>query len=190
MDDYKYCFLRIIAGSLKGRNFNAPKGGDTVRPISDRVKESLFDILASKLGDAKILDMYSGTGAIGFEAISRGAQSVLYVEKDPRNVKLIHENAEKLGVTNFSVLKGSIPEIITKIKGYFDVVFIDPPFPTETIFDILPALKLQNIIDQKTLIVVQRFRGSKELEFADFTLLRKHRVGDSILWFFNMKSEA
>lgn len=190
-NDYKYSFLRIIAGSLKGRNFNAPKGGDTVRPISDRVKESLFDILAARFGEAKILDMYSGTGAIGFEAISRGAQSVLYVEKDPRNVKLIYENAEKLGVTDkISVLKGSIPEIITKIRGKFNVIFIDPPFPTETIFEILPKLKLANLVDQNTLIVVQRFRGSKELEFEDFTLQRKHRVGDSILWFFTLKGET
>jgi 16S rRNA (guanine966-N2)-methyltransferase len=117
-NDFKYSFLRIIAGQLKGRKFDAPKGGDTVRPISDRVKESLFDILAPKMENASILDLYSGTGAIGFEALSRGAKDVLYVEKDPRNVKLIRENAEKLGLTKgYSILRGTIPDIILKSKG-------------------------------------------------------------------------
>jgi 16S rRNA (guanine966-N2)-methyltransferase len=190
-NDFKYSFLRIIAGHLKGRKFDAPKGGDTVRPISDRVKESLFDILASRMENASILDLYSGTGAIGFEALSRGAKQVLYVEKDPRNVKLINENAEKLGLSkSISILRGSLPDIISKIRGEFNIIFIDPPFPTETIFEIMPALKKQNLVAPHTLIMVQRFRGSKELEFEGFTCQRKHRVGDSILWFFTLTSET
>jgi len=190
-NDYKYSFLRIIAGHLKGRKFDAPKGGDTVRPISDRVKESLFDILAPRMHEAKILDLYSGTGAIGFEALSRGAKDVLFVEKDPRNITLIRENAEKLGLTKFiSILRGTLPDIIAKIRGHFDLVFIDPPFPTETIFEIMPELKKQNLIAPNTLIMIQRFRGSKDLEFEGFTLQRKHRVGDSMLWFFTLTSET
>jgi 16S rRNA (guanine966-N2)-methyltransferase len=188
--DCKYNFLRIIAGQLKGRKFDAPKGGDTVRPISDRVKESLFDILAPKLENAKILDLYSGTGAIGFECLSRGAKDVLFVEKDPRNITLIRENAEKLGIAKFiTILRGTLPGIITKIRGHFDLIFIDPPFPTETIFEIMPELKKQNLVDPKTLIMIQRFRGSKDLEFEGFTLQRKHRVGDSMLWFFTLAGE-
>lgn len=187
----RYSFLRIIAGQLKGRKFDAPKGGDTVRPISDRVKESLFDILASRLEGAQVLDLYSGTGAIGFEALSRGAKEVLYVERDPRNVKLIHENAEKLGLSKLiTVLRGTLPDIIAKIRGKYNIIFIDPPFPTETIFEIMPALKKQNLVDPNALIMIQRFRGSKELDFEGFTLTRKHRVGDSILWFFTLASET
>jgi 16S rRNA (guanine966-N2)-methyltransferase len=187
----KYSFLRVIAGQLKGRKFDAPKGGNTVRPISDRVKESLFDILAPKLEGAQILDLYSGTGAIGFECLSRGAISVLYVEKDPRNTQLIRENAEKLGVLNsITIIKGTLPDIVSKIRGNFNIIFIDPPFPTETIFEIMPNLKKQNLVDPNTLIVIQRFRGSKELEFDGFTMQRKHRVGDSILWFFKLTSET
>lgn len=188
--DSKYNFLRIIAGQLKGRKFDAPKGGDTVRPISDRVKESLFDILAPKMENAKILDLYSGTGAIGFEALSRGAKDVLFVEKDPRNITLIRENAEKLGLTKLiTILRGTLPNIIEKIRGHFDLIFIDPPFPTETIFEIMPELKKKNLVDPATLIMIQRFRGSKDLEFEGFTLQRKHRVGDSMLWFFTLAGE-
>ncbi len=179
--------MRVIAGSLKGRRFDAPKGGDTVRPISDRVKESLFDILAPRIQDTTILDLYSGTGAIGIEALSRGAKHVLYVEKDPRNVRLIRQNTEELGLSDkISILPGTLPSIIEKIRGNFQLVFIDPPFATETIFEIMPMLKMKKLIDQSSLIVIQRFRGSKELEFEGFTLQRKHKVGDSILWFFTL----
>lgn len=184
---WKYSNLRVIAGSLKGRKFDAPKGGDTVRPISDRVKESLFDILAPRIQDTTILDLYSGTGAIGIEALSRGAKHVLYVEKDPRNVRLIRQNTEELGLSDkISILPGALPSIIEKIRGNFQLVFIDPPFATETIFEIMPMLKMKNLIDQSSLIVIQRFRGSKELEFEGFALQRKHKVGDSILWFFTL----
>ncbi len=188
MDSFwKYSNLRVIAGSLKGRRFDAPKGGDTVRPISDRVKESLFDILAPRIQDTTILDLYSGTGAIGIEALSRGAKHVLYVEKDPRNVRLIRQNTEELGLSDkISILPGTLPSIIEKIRGNFQLVFIDPPFATETIFEIMPMLKMKKLIDQSSLIVIQRFRGSKELEFEGFTLQRKHKVGDSILWFFTL----
>lgn len=188
MDSFwKYSNLRVIAGSLKGRRFDAPKGGDTVRPISDRVKESLFDILAPRIQDTTILDLYSGTGAIGIEALSRGAKHVLYVEKDPRNVRLIRQNTEELGLSDkISILPGTLPLIIEKIRGNFQLVFIDPPFATETIFEIMPMLKMKKLIDQSSLIVIQRFRGSKELEFEGFTLQRKHKVGDSILWFFTL----
>ena len=183
----KSLFLRVISGRLKGRRFDAPKGGDTVRPISDRVKESLFDILAPKIQDAMILDLYSGTGAIGIEALSRGATEVVYVEKDPRNIRLIQQNTEELGLrSQIRTIQGTIPSILEKIKGTYNLVFIDPPFPTETIFDIMPVLKKKNLIDQTSLIVIQRFRGSKELEFEGFLLQRKHRVGDSILWFFTL----
>lgn len=183
-------FLRVISGSLKGRHFDAPKGGDTVRPISDRVKESLFDILAPIIQDAVVLDLFSGTGAIGIECLSRGAKEVLYVEKDPRNIRLIRQNTDDLGLSKqIRIVQGTIPNILEKIRGCFSLIFVDPPFPTETVFEILPMLKKQNLIDQNSLIVIQRFRGSKDLEFDEFTLQRKHKVGDSMLWFFKLSEK-
>lgn len=187
MNSDQYSFLRVIAGSLKGRHFDAPKGGDTVRPISDRVKESLFDILAPMIQDSIVLDLYSGTGAIGIESLSRGAKEVTYVEKDPRNIRLIRQNTEELGLSSkVRAVQGTLPHILEKIRGLYSLVFVDPPFPTETVFEILPLLKKQKLIDQNSLIVIQRFRGSKELEFEEFALQRKHKVGDSILWFFKL----
>ena len=186
-DDSRHCFLRIIAGSLKGRRFDAPKGGDTVRPVGDRVKESLFDILAPRLQDAQVLDLFGGTGSLGFESLSRGAKSAVYVEKDHRNVRLIRDNAKSLGLeSKINIVHGSLPEILKKMSGKFDLVLADPPFATEIIFEIMPLLKDQNLIDQNTQIMIQRFRGSKDLEFEGFEMTRKHKVGDAMLWFFKL----
>ena len=191
MNFLNQAFLRVIAGELKGRHIQTPKGGDTVRPISDRVKESLFDILAPRIhNQTRVLDMFSGTGAIGIEAISRGAASVLFVEKDIRNVRLIRENALDLDILNrISVLHGEMPQIVHKIKGTYDLMFLDPPFALEISDEIMPIVLKNNLLEPDGLIVIQRFRGSKDLVFQGFSNLRKHKVGDSMLWFFELEKQ-
>ncbi|MEZ4704169.1 MAG: 16S rRNA (guanine(966)-N(2))-methyltransferase RsmD [Bdellovibrionota bacterium] len=189
--DPSHSFLRIIAGKLKGRRFDAPKGGTTVRPISDRIKESLFDILASRMEEARVLDLFSGTGAIGFECISRGASSIQYVERDPRNVSLIKKNAEKLQVQEqISVYRGDLPMCLSNVSGPFDLIFMDPPFPDDNMEELLDKIYVQNLLCESGLITIQRFRGSREIESQHFELKRKHRVGDSHLWFFALPSKG
>ena len=90
--------MRVIAGTFRGRRLVAPKGNRLVRPTADRVKESVFSILRERIADANFLDLCAGTGSIGIEALSRGAQHVTFLERDPRCIKIIERNLDTCGL--------------------------------------------------------------------------------------------
>ena len=121
--------MRIIAGTWRGRPIEAPPGHAT-RPTADRVRETLFSMLASRLGsfeDLRIADLFAGSGALGFEALSRGAASATFVENDAAAVASIRRNADKLGAANrVGILGGSALSL--PAHEPFDLVFTDPPY--------------------------------------------------------------
>ena len=119
--------MRIIAGKWRGRMLEAPPGPGT-RPTADRVRETLFSMLASRLGsfeDLRVADLFAGSGALGFEALSRGAASVTLVENDPSAAAAIRRNASKLGVEP-RILSGSA--LALPRSDPFDLIFADPPY--------------------------------------------------------------
>lgn len=119
--------MRIIAGKWRGRPIEAPPGAGT-RPTADRVRETLFSMLASRLGDfegLRVADLFAGSGALGFEALSRGAASATFVENNSKAAAVIRRNAEKLGVLA-DVLGGSA--LALPQSDPFDLVFADPPY--------------------------------------------------------------
>ena len=121
--------MRIIAGTWRGRTIEAPPGLDT-RPTSDRVRETLFSMLASRLGsfeELRVADLFAGSGALGFEALSRGAASVTFVESNARAARVILSTAEKLGaVERIRVIGGSA--LALPPSESFDLIFADPPY--------------------------------------------------------------
>jgi 16S rRNA (guanine(966)-N(2))-methyltransferase RsmD len=121
--------MRIIAGTLKGRRLQAPTW-DGLRPSSDKVRETLFNVLAPRMDGARFLDGFAGTGAVGFEALSRGAEHVTFIERDPRASRLIEENARRCGVAGgYTILRGGVVETARReALGPFDLVFLDPPY--------------------------------------------------------------
>lgn len=122
--------MRIISGTLKGRKIPAPAGRG-VRPTSDRTKEAIFSILETRLEwrGARVLDLYAGTGNLGFEALSRGAANVLFVEQDPAVIKGIQQTSQTLGVDTQSRFKTqSAEEFLKGTHETFDLVFADPPY--------------------------------------------------------------
>ena len=119
--------MRIIAGAWRGRAIEAPPGQGT-RPTADRVRETLFSMLTSRLGsfeDLSVADLFAGSGALGFEALSRGAATATFVENDPAAAAVIRRNADKLGV-NAQVLGGSA--LALPRSDPFDLIFADPPY--------------------------------------------------------------
>jgi 16S rRNA (guanine966-N2)-methyltransferase len=119
--------MRIIAGKWRGRSLESPEGRAT-RPTSDRVREALFSMLASRLGtfqDLRVADLFAGSGALGLEAMSRGASQATFVENDPKAVALIRRNAQKLGA-DIQLLTGSALAL-PKVHA-FDLVLADPPY--------------------------------------------------------------
>ena len=117
--------MRIVAGEFKGRRLRAPRGMRT-RPTADRVREALFSMLGD-LSGARVLDLYAGTGALGIEALSRGAASALFVERDPRAAAAIEENLRSLGLDD-PVHRQDALRFLTRGEGTFDLVFCDPPY--------------------------------------------------------------
>jgi 16S rRNA (guanine966-N2)-methyltransferase len=117
--------VRIVAGEFRGRRLTAPRGVRT-RPTADRVREALFSMLGDVTG-AHVLDLYAGSGALGIEALSRGAESAVFVERDPRAVAAIERNLESLGLQE-EVLRQDVGRFLRRGSGTFDLVFCDPPY--------------------------------------------------------------
>ncbi len=122
--------MRIIAGTRRGHTIHAPKGLDT-RPTSDRVRENVFNIVAPWVEGARVLDLYAGSGAMGLEALSRGATAVVFVESDPEAVRAIERNLAKLGLTGARVVRHDVVTGLGQEVGAarkYDLVLADPPY--------------------------------------------------------------
>jgi 16S rRNA (guanine966-N2)-methyltransferase len=117
--------LRVVAGAFKGRPLRAPRGVRT-RPTADRVREALFSILGDVSG-ARVLDLYSGSGALGIEALSRGAGSATFVDKDPRAIAAVKLNLEAVGAEG-EVRRRDALRFLGAAEGTYDLVLIDPPY--------------------------------------------------------------
>ena len=116
--------MRVIAGTLKGRRLSSPKW-QGLRPTSDKLRETLFNVVSQRVPDARVLDLYAGTGAIGIEALSRGAAHVTFVDNDARARKLIEENLRRCGVTD----RHAIIRTLQSLSGEsFDLAVLDPPY--------------------------------------------------------------
>ena len=122
--------MRIIAGSLKGRRLASPSWPG-LRPTSDKLRETLFNILAARIANARVLDLYAGTGAVGIEALSRGAVHVVFVEQDRRAQALIEENLAHCGVAEgYTIIRASVARGLETLReqSAFDIIVLDPPY--------------------------------------------------------------
>jgi 16S rRNA (guanine966-N2)-methyltransferase len=147
--------MRIIAGSRKGHTIHAPRGQDT-RPTSDRVRENVFNIVGP-LDDAKVLDLYAGSGAMGLEALSRGASRAVFVERDDAAARTIEQNLDKLRLPG-TVLRRDAVNVLAAEAGAgrkYDLVLVDPPYDMYT--DLQPQLAryLPAVLAEDGLLVVE-----------------------------------
>lgn len=172
--------MRIIAGDLKGRRLKTPKW-DGLRPTSDKLRETLFNVVAPRVRGARVLDMYAGTGAIGIEALSRGAAHVTFVDSDPRAVKLIAENLHHCGVADrYAIIR--TPQ--TLAAESIDLAVLDPPYDEPDLTASIAAA--DPLIAPGGLLVLEHARRRPAPERAG--RLRKARdlvSGDSALAFYS-----
>lgn len=186
--------MRIIAGRLKGRRLDPPKW-EGLRPTSDRLRETLFNVLGARVAGARVLDGYAGTGAVGLEALSRGAAHVTFVERDGRARQLITANLARCGIAKgYAIIGSTVLQAIEALKGEpsFDIVLLDPPYagPRDTgdainddIHDVLEAVGA--IVSADGVVVLEHARRRPPPE-APGTLRRSRelRSGDSALTFY------
>jgi len=158
--------LRIIAGELRGRRIRVPPG-ELVRPTPDRVREALFDILGQRLDGFRVLDLYAGTGALGLEALSRGAAHATFVEIDARVRSILAQNAEALGVAGrCRILAGGALPLLERgaVGGPFDLVLADPPYHDAPGGRLLSALAVAGVLVSDSQVVLQRDRRTTRAE--------------------------
>ena len=156
--------MRIIAGSLRGRRLISPPG-EAVRPTPDRVRESVFNILGQWLDGMDFLDLFSGSGAMGLEAASRGARRVVLVERDPLACETVEHNIASLGLAGVvDLVRGDVLESLASLGrggSTFDVVFADPPYSElpSTLEAVLAALAGGSLVAPDGIVVLQARRG-------------------------------
>jgi 16S rRNA (guanine966-N2)-methyltransferase len=181
---------RVIAGAAGGRRIAVPPGTGT-RPTSDRAREGLFSSWESLLGTlsgVRVADLYAGSGAVGLEALSRGASHALLVEADSRAARIVRENVRTLGLPGAEVRSGKAEQIVTgpAPEAPYDVVFLDPPYAVtdDDLREILLTLRAQGWLADDALATVERStRGGEFIWPQGFEPLRARRYGEGTLWY-------
>ena len=185
--------LRVITGKLKGRRLKAPKGINT-RPTTDRVKESLFNIIGHIKEDSKILDLFSGTGNIGIEFISRGAKKSYFIDNDQQSIKVIMENIKTLNIEDScNVYKNRVDHalgILGRKNITFNYVFMDPPYEKDLVLPTLDLINDNNLLDiDGTIIIEHESRLALPDEYKRYLKVDNRKYGDTTITFYKRKED-
>ncbi len=160
--------MRVIAGSRKGHRIAAPKG-DATRPTGDRVREAAFNLIGP-VDDAVVLDLYAGSGAMGIEALSRGAASVTFVESDRGAARTINANLDKLELTGARVLQQDVARFLREERRRYDLILIDPPYKLVESLQVPLSLQLPRLLADDGLVVFETLaKQHPELDLAERT---------------------
>lgn len=149
--------MRVIAGSARRIQLKTIEGMNT-RPTTDRIKETLFNMISPYLADCRFLDLFSGSGAIGIEALSRGAKYACFVEQNPKAMQCIKENLKKTRLEDRAdIMQTDVQSAIRKLDGEaaFDYIFMDPPYRTGMEFQVLESLKHTSLLNEDTVIIIE-----------------------------------
>ena len=181
--------MRIIGGKYKGLKLISPDSPNT-RPTSDRFKESLFSIIASNkynldIINSNVIDICSGTGSLGIEALSRGASSVYFIDKDYRSIDTIYKNISKLKLNeqiknNIQIIKDEATKALKNINKVFQIILIDPPYNTNITEKCLLKLKEQNLVNQDSYIFAESSK-TEEFNYDGYQILDIKLYGNSKL---------
>lgn len=190
--------MRVISGTAKGRTLK-PAGAAT-RPITDRVKESLFDILGMRVLDANVLDLFAGAGSVGIEALSRGARAATFVEIDHVALRVIRDNLtstrliDRAHIVRLDVFKfirrhpHPIPHPSATGEGVFDLIYVAPPQYKELWAETLAALDQSALLAERGIIVAQIHpKEYKELALTQLELFDQRKYGSTLLCFYRRR---
>ena len=180
--------MKIIGGEFKGRRLKTLKSVK-MRPTPMRVKEALFNILSNRVIGSSFLDLYAGSGQIGVEALSRGAEEVIFIDNHPSAIRLIRTNLgflhpeESLKIPRNNVLKAI--DNLSKEKKRFDIIFLDPPYESRLVKNTLQALAKSDILKTTTLVIAEHHKSlNLDREINSLIQIRQERYGDTVLTFY------
>ena len=180
--------MRIIAGTLKGRRLDAPRWPG-LRPTSDKLRETLFNILGPRVAGARVLDACAGTGAVGIEAISRGAAHVTFIDRDSRATALIAQNLARCAVADgYAIIRADLGSATARIpQAEFEFIFLDPPYDTDPA-GLAPAV-VARLAPDGLLIVEYARRTGAVATLEGLRRTREVTSGDSALGFYTQRDE-
>jgi 16S rRNA (guanine966-N2)-methyltransferase len=181
---------KITGGNLGSRKLKSPKGMN-VRPTPGRVKESLFSILQTRIAGSRFLDLYAGTGAIGFEAASRGAERVVSVEGHRDTAEAIKEAAVQFGVEKtVEVIAAPVDRALYRLEGQFDIVYADPPYADEMPMQVFRLLLERNLLAPDALVIYEHSARAILPDVPGYRGVREEVYGDVALAFFTPSGSA
>lgn len=180
--------MRITGGKARGLKLVSPKMAG-VRPMTDRTRKALFDILGPKVCGARVLDLFSGTGALGLEALSRGAKEVVFAEASSRMLEVIRENLKKAGFQDKArVYKARLPRDLRCLpEGPYEIIFITPPYGTGLARETLSRLKPSFLAEGGLIVVEERKQSGFEVENTPWEPVETRRYGETVLYFWRRK---
>lgn len=181
--------MRIISGKFRGHQLVSFKASH-IRPTTDRVKETIFNKLMRETSDARVLDLYAGTGNLGLEALSRGASYVQFVELNKKSISILKQNINKLGVSNeVTVISKDVCKFLREDNSPFDIILIDPPF-TKKLADVtMRTLAHSTVIQSGTLVVIESSAHEPISDgYESVKLLDRKHFGDKNLSIFRVES--
>ncbi len=175
--------LRLTGGALRSRRVPTP-GGRGVRPTPARVKEALFSILGDRVAGASVLDLFAGTGALAFEALSRGAERAVLVEGHRPTAAALSTTAQALGLADrVTVVNAPVERAVLRLDGPYDLVFADPPYALAPPWAVFAALRARGAFAPGGLVVYEYSSRNAPGDHADFTVARTERYGEVALAF-------
>jgi len=177
--------MRIISGEFKGRFINIPKS-NLIRPTTDRVRETLFNLLNNMIdfSGIKVLDLYAGSGSLGLECLSRGADEVHFVEKNFIIYKNLFENIKSLNVeSQCTIFKMPIVKFSKMLpKNKYDLIFADPPFFKDDIYSVVENIKTNEFLNPESFMVIERSIQTKKKDIINFNVEPFKIIGDTCLY--------
>ena len=173
--------MRVIAGKYKGRQLVSP-AGSVARPTADRVKEALFGAIQFQIKGMRVLDAFAGSGALGIEALSRGAAHVDFVEKDKRCVAVLRKNIDTIGAKNCAVYHGDILTLLPRLNTY-DLLLADPPYDSELYEPLLGAAHTRAKLNSGAIIVLETRKKFDFMPPLGYNFTKRADYGDTSLWF-------
>lgn len=184
--------MRVISGRARGLKLIAPNDNE-IRPTTDRVKESMFNIISDYVFESEVLDIFSGSGALGIECISRGAKKVYFCDKSKDSIRIIKDNIKKARFEEESiVLHDDYKKILNKLdasNSKFDLIFIDPPYYKGLFDDVINSIIEKSLLKEDGLIIVEHDANIKLNEYKNLNKYKEKKYGMVMLTIYTLEEK-
>lgn len=170
--------MRVIGGKYRGRKLNAPED-EKVRPTTDKVKESVFDMIQFRVADCAFLDLFAGSGGMGIEAISRGANRVVFADYSPASLKLLKSNLAMLNADSYTIKRGDYKGVLGALKGdKFDIIYLDPPYSLKCLEECTRIIANNDLLNDGGIVIYEHLNADTTIdEINSLVLIKSKKYG-------------